>query len=158
MKIGELARITGTSVETIRYYEREGLIPETSRNASNYRIYESVHAKRLSFIRNCRNLDMTLEEIRALLRFKDVPSENCADVSMVLDEHIGHVVTRIAELLILKKQLENLRAKCKVEGNTTVCGILCALSQNMPAVNRQTILPTDHVHGTHGGSKCNCGN
>jgi DNA-binding transcriptional MerR regulator len=73
MKIGELARLVGTNVETIRYYERDGLLPEISRTEGNFRIYGEAHAERLSFIRNCRSLDMTLDEIRVLLRFKDSP-------------------------------------------------------------------------------------
>jgi len=71
MKIGELAQRTNTPVETIRYYEREGLLAEPVRSEANYRVYEDAHAQRLSFIRHCRGLDMTLEEIRVLLRFKD---------------------------------------------------------------------------------------
>jgi DNA-binding transcriptional MerR regulator len=59
MKIGELARLAGTNVETIRYYERDGLLPETSRSEGNYRIYGETHVQRLSFIRRCRSLDMT---------------------------------------------------------------------------------------------------
>jgi DNA-binding transcriptional MerR regulator len=89
MKIGELAHHTGTQVETIRYYEREGLLPETARTDGNYRIYGTTHADRLRFIRNCRSLDMTLDEIRLLLRFKDSPAENCGGVNELLDEHIG---------------------------------------------------------------------
>jgi DNA-binding transcriptional MerR regulator len=91
MKIGELANLTQTQVETIRYYEREGLLPETARTGGNYRIYGDAHAARLSFIRHCRGLDMTLDEIRILLHFKDAPSENCGEVNALLDEHIGHV-------------------------------------------------------------------
>jgi DNA-binding transcriptional MerR regulator len=74
MKIGELARIAMTQVETIRYYERAGLLPETARTEGNYRIYGDAHVERLSFIRNCRNLDMTLEEIRVLLRYGRLPT------------------------------------------------------------------------------------
>ena len=65
MKIGELATLTGCPVETIRYYEREGLLPAPSRSAGNYRQYDTAHVERLSFIRHCRSLDMTQEEIRA---------------------------------------------------------------------------------------------
>jgi hypothetical protein len=69
MKIGELAILTHTPVETIRYYEREGLLPEAARTGGNYRIYDQAQAARLSLIRHCRGLDMTLDEIRTLLRF-----------------------------------------------------------------------------------------
>ncbi len=88
MKIGELARVTGTPVETIRYYEREGLLAAPARTDGNFRIYEDTHAERLSFIRHCRSLDMSLDEIRILLRFKDAPGANCGDVNTLLDAHI----------------------------------------------------------------------
>lgn len=64
MKIGDLSKRTQTQVETIRYYEHEGLLPEPERTESNYRIYGEVHAERLAFIRHCRSLDMTLDETR----------------------------------------------------------------------------------------------
>jgi DNA-binding transcriptional MerR regulator len=73
MRIGDLAEATGTAVETIRFYEREGLIPAAQRADNNYRMYTAAHAERLAFIRHCRNLDMTLDEIRTLLRLRDAP-------------------------------------------------------------------------------------
>ena len=91
MKIGELATNAHTQIETIRYYEREGLLEAPSRSESNYRVYGNAHVERLSFIRHCRGLDMTLAEIRVLLKFKDAPTENCAEVNDLLDKHIGHV-------------------------------------------------------------------
>jgi|APLak6261671648_1056085.scaffolds.fasta_scaffold00518_4 Cd(II)/Pb(II)-responsive transcriptional regulator len=130
IRIGELARLTGTQVETIRYYEREGLLPETARTEGNYRIYGNAHAERLSFIRNCRSLDMTLDEIRALLRFKDSPAENCAAVNTLLDEHIGHVANRIRELRQLERHLKGLRELCQVAQDAGHCGILNELAQN----------------------------
>lgn len=95
MKIGELAKITETQAETIRFYEREGLLREPPRTEGNYRLYEAEHLERLAFIRHCRSLDMTLDEIRALLRFQDAPRDNCHAINDVLDEHIEHVARRI---------------------------------------------------------------
>ncbi len=92
MKIGELAKATGTQTETIRYYERVQLLPTAKRTESNYRVYDSSHVERLAFIRHCRSLDMTLDEIRVLLHFKDAPGENCGAVDALLQAHIGHVV------------------------------------------------------------------
>lgn len=83
LRIGELAQRTGTQVETIRYYEREGLLPEPARSEGNYRLYDRAHAERLSFIRHCRSLDMTLDEIRVLLQFRDAPEQNCGEVNAV---------------------------------------------------------------------------
>jgi DNA-binding transcriptional MerR regulator len=74
MRIGELAQTSGTPIETIRFYEREGLLPAAARTEGNYRIYTPQHADRLGFIRQCRSLDMTLDEVRVLLRFKDQPT------------------------------------------------------------------------------------
>ena len=88
MKIGQLAQQTGTPVDTIRYYEREGLLPRAARTEGNYRIYDAVHLERLAFIRRCRSLDMTLDEIRVLLCFRDRPLESCEDVNTLLDAHM----------------------------------------------------------------------
>ena len=70
MKIGELAAATGTPIETIRYYEREGLLPAPDRTVGNFRIYDETHLSRLEFVRHCRALDMNLDEIRVLLEFR----------------------------------------------------------------------------------------
>lgn len=148
MKIGELAQTTGTAVETIRYYEREGLLPPAERTDSNYRIYTRAHAARLTFIRNCRHLDMTLAEIRELLRLQDGAAPQCAAVNQLLDEHIGHVASRIRELKRLDKELRALRAQCPQTHHTEDCGILQGLSA--PA-EPQGPRPhaTAHPPGTH---------
>lgn len=148
MKIGELAKATHTQVETIRYYEREGLLPETARTEGNYRVYDSVHVDRLSFIRHCRGLDMTLDEIRVLLRFKDSPHENCEQVNDLLDEHIGHVAARIKELRALERQLKTLRESCHESQQAGQCGILTELSSASRHVH-EPVAPRGHVHGAH---------
>lgn len=151
MKIGELASVTSTQIETIRYYEREGLLLETARTQGNYRIYSDVHVARLSFIRHCRSLDMTLDEIRVLLRFKDAPAENCGEVNELLDEHIGHVSERIRELRQLEKQLKGLRELCQKAQDAEHCGILNELTEiarNPRAVRTRA----GHVHGAHAGA------
>lgn len=136
MRIGELAEITGTRIETIRYYERAGLLASPERTEGNFRIYAHAHAERLSFIRHCRSLDMTLDEIRALLRFKDAPSENCGNVNTIVDAHIGHVAARIGELRALEKQLKGLRERCRKVRETAHCGILKELSKTSKGVRR----------------------
>ena len=127
MRIGELSKKTGCDVQTIRYYEREGLLPASARSDANYRIYGSDHLERLSFIRHCRALDMTLEEIRTLLRYRDSPNEACDAVNTLIDEHIEHVVTRIASLQELEKQLKALRVRCSLPRHAKDCGILQGL-------------------------------
>lgn len=127
LKIGELAKRTGCLVETIRYYEREGLLREPARSEGNYRLYTDIHIERLQFIRHCRSLDMTLEEIRNLLRFRDSPEENCSEVDALLDEHIEHVANRIRELKSLQKKLKALRGLCQHAQATKNCRILQSL-------------------------------
>jgi Cd(II)/Pb(II)-responsive transcriptional regulator len=150
MKIGELAHRTNTQAETIRFYEREGLLPEPGRSEANYRIYGDKHTERLSFIRHCRGLDMTLDEIRVLLRFKDAPTENCGEVNDLLDEHIAHVAERVRELRQLEKQLKGLREACLCAQEAQHCGILNELTviakKSVAAHGRK-----GHVHGSHSG-------
>ena len=148
MKIGELAQAAQTQVETIRYYEREGLLPRAPRSEGNYRIYGPEHVERLAFVRHCRSLDMTLDEIRVLLRFKDEPQAECGEVNALLDEHIGHVATRIRELRQLEKQLRALRDQCVGVREAGRCGILNELVQaSSPTVVRSA---SAHVSGAHG--------
>ncbi len=143
MKIGELARLAGTNVETIRYYEHDGLLPETSRTEGNYRIYGEAHAERLSFIRNCRSLDMTLDEIRVLLRFKDSPEVKCDAVNTLLDEHIGRVADRIRELRQLERHLKGLRELCQEAQDAGHCGILNELAQSArPSTKNESGAPS----------------
>ena len=148
MKIGALSSQTGVPIDTIRHYEREGLLPEAARSEGNYRIYEAVHVQRLSFIRHCRGLDMTLDEIRVLLHFKDAPSEDCAEVNALLDEHIGHVAHRIRELRTLEKQLRELRDTCRTTQDAEHCGILNELNKMAGQPSAQRAAP-GHVHGAH---------
>jgi Cd(II)/Pb(II)-responsive transcriptional regulator len=149
MKIGELARVTGTPVQTIRFYEREGVLASPARTQANYRVYQQAHADRLAFVRHCRSLDMTLDEVRALLRFKDAPSEDCGEVDTLLDEHIDHVAQRIRELRALQKDLKALRCMCDERHATKDCGIL----QGLTRASRRPSVPhkhaVGHVQGSH---------
>ncbi|MDB5772443.1 MAG: cadR, partial [Burkholderia sp.] len=134
LKIGDLGKRTDCPVETIRYYEQEGLLPAPARSQSNYRLYGDAHVERLQFIRHCRSLDMTLDEIRSLLRFRDAPEDNCEEVNLLLDQHIWHVARRIAELQALQDQLQTLRSQCHMAQSAKDCGILQSLAstENAP--------------------------
>ncbi len=148
MKIGELAKATGTQTETIRYYERENLLPIAMRTESNYRVYNSSHVERLAFIRHCRCLDMTLDEIRVLLHFKDAPDENCGAVDALLQEHIGHVVSRIRELQALESELRSLQQQCSPGHLAGECGILGGLAN--AALQHNHMQPSEaHPSGAH---------
>lgn len=130
MKIGDLAKATACPVETIRYYEREKLLPEPARSEGNYRMYTQAHVERLTFIRNCRILDMTLEEIRSLLNLRDSPQDPCESVNTLIDEHIEHVRARIEGLVALQTQLVELRQRCSAHAPNEQCGILQRLEKN----------------------------
>ena len=146
MTIGELALTTGSGIETIRYYEREGLLPRTARTSGNYRRYGQEHVELLSFIRHCRSLDMSLDEIRILLRFRSGAQENCGEVNALLDIHLRHVEERIAELQSLERQLQALREKCSSGRPAADCGILRGLGG---APNDRDASGDNHVPRTH---------
>lgn len=150
MKIGELAQASSTPVETIRYYERQGLLPAPARSEGNFRVYEPAHLERLQFIRHCRGLDMSLDEVRVLLRFRDAPQSDCGDVNALLDEHIDHVSRRIRELRALERQLKALRERCAGAPGAEACGILEGLSgaaqEGAPAAPRGR----GHLRSVHG--------
>lgn len=147
MKIGQLSSHADIPIETIRYYEREGLLPDVARSDANYRVYGDDHLERLAFIRNCRALDMTLSEVRTLLRHKDSPDQDCADVNALLEEHLGHVKRRIDALQGLARDLTALRERCGEASDAASCGILQDLSK--PAGIKRP-MPRGHVPGTHG--------
>lgn len=147
MRIGALASAAGCSVETVRYYEREGLLRIATRSDGNYRLYGDDALKRLRFIRRCRSLDMAHDEIRTLLRSLDAPQEPCTEVNLLLDAHIGHVEQRIAELNALHCDLVGLRSQCAAVRDAQDCGIVQALVTTVAAPQ---VDPSSHVHRTHG--------
>ncbi|MBI5926468.1 MAG: Cd(II)/Pb(II)-responsive transcriptional regulator [Aquabacterium sp.] len=128
MKIGELAQVAQCTVETIRYYEKEGLLPAPGRTAGNFRVYGPEHVERLRFIRNCRALDMSHDEIHTLLGLADKAEQGCGAVNEVFDQHIAHVDERIRELTHLKQQLATLRQRCQSVQAVQSCGILQGLA------------------------------
>lgn len=128
MKISELSQRVECPVQTIRYYEKQGLLPPPTRTAGNYRIYTSAHVARLRFIRHCRNLDMTLGEIRQLLKLGDSPGEDCGEVNALLEGHIAQVSQRIAELRALETHLTELRHLCRTSETIQDCAILRELA------------------------------
>jgi DNA-binding transcriptional MerR regulator len=98
MRIGTLAELAGTPAETIRYYERIGLLAPPERSVSNYRQYARSHVERLQFVRRCRSLDISIADVRVLLAFRDAPERNCAEVNEIVDEHLAHVEQHIEAL------------------------------------------------------------
>lgn len=127
--IGALARSTGCRVVTIRYYEKEGLLPRPDRSAGNYRLYGQKEADRLRFIRHCRLHGMSLDEIRQLLVFKDNPSQSCDWIATLVRKRIASVETQLAELAHLKEHLQSLLRSCP-GGQGAGCGILARLESH----------------------------
>jgi Cd(II)/Pb(II)-responsive transcriptional regulator len=123
MKIGELAALAGCDVQTVRFYEREGLLEPPARETSGYRRYDGRALATVRFVRHCRSLDIPLSEVRQLLAFAAEPDQSCAQVNELLDGHIELVSQRIRSLKALQKQLLSLRKSC--DGDTShPCAIL----------------------------------
>jgi len=129
LRIGELAKRADCLVQTVRYYESEGLLPDPARSEGNFRLYSQVHLERLVFIRRCRAKDMALGEIRQLLSFKDNPELDCGEVNALLDAHIEQVRAKITDLRELERELAELRCSCHAERTARDCGILNTLAQ-----------------------------
>lgn len=124
MRIGELARATGVDIDTIRYYERDGLLPPPARAANGYRQYGPAQLERLAFIRHCRALDMPLSDIRRLLDFLAHPELACNDINHLVDTQLARVQARLRSLSALEKQLQSLRQRCDHDHAAGDCGIL----------------------------------
>ena len=125
MRIGELSRLTNVDIETIRYYERVGLLPTATRSDNGYRHYGAQSLERLAFVRHCRALDMPLAEIRRLLEFADHPKADCGDIDSLIDAQLGRVRARLQSMQALEKQLTVLRGQCgSAQHSEGECGIL----------------------------------
>jgi len=112
MQIKDLARRTGVDTETIRYYEKQGLLSAPARRDNGYRDYGDAHLERLAFIRHCRALDMPLADVRVLLGFLEQPAGECGDVEALVDQHLARVRARLASMHALENQLLRLRERC----------------------------------------------
>lgn len=139
--IGELARRTGTKVETVRYYEREGLLPAPKRTAGNYRAYSHRHLNLLSFIRRARDLGFTLDQVRELLDLADDADRPCAAVDAIASTHVMEIDRKIADLNALREELVCLLDQC-ARGTVANCSILDALAPaGIKRRNTETIFP-----------------
>ena len=124
MRIGELARKAGVDVQTVRYYEREGLLQAPARTGSGYRVYAPEQLERLNFVRHCRSLDMPLAEIRRLIELSGERSVSCDEVNALVRAHLGRVQAKRRSLEELEKQLEALNSQCESGHRVADCGIL----------------------------------
>ena len=124
MRIGELAHKAGVDVQTVRYYEREGLLDAPARTGSGYRAYGPEHLERLNFVRHCRSLDMPLAEIRRLLELSTEKSVSCDEVNALVRAHLVRVQAKRRSLEELERQLAALNAQCESGHRVADCGIL----------------------------------
>ncbi len=123
---GTLAAETGVHPETIRYYEKIQLMPEPPRSDGGHRVYDDQHAQRLRFIKRCRELGFTLEEIRGMLTLVDRGEVSCERVQHLADEHISSVRQKIADLRKIERTLKNLVQQCSGK-DVPECPIIDAL-------------------------------
>lgn len=129
LTIGQLARAAEVGVETIRYYEKRGLLAEPRRAPSGYRRYSPDALRRVQFIRRAKDLGFTLREIGSLLSLRVDPRTSCADVRALARTKIADVDRRVHELLQVRAALERLAAQCRGRGPTSECPILDALEE-----------------------------
>jgi len=123
----ELARRTGCNLETIRYYEKIGMMPDPPRTASGYRVYDEAHVSRLRFILRARELGFAIEEIRGLLALVDGGTQTCAEVKERTERHLADVRTKIADLRRIERVLAATAAKCTGD-EVPDCPVLEALT------------------------------
>ncbi len=132
LTIGHLARATRCKVQTIRYYEQIGLLPEPARTAGKQRVYGREQLDRLAFIRHARELGFSIEAIRELLALGDRPDRSCERVDRIASAHLAEVERKIARLGGLRAELARMIRSCR-RGRIAECRIIEVLS--------------DHAHG-----------
>ncbi|MGH6890827.1 MAG: MerR family transcriptional regulator [Dongiaceae bacterium] len=126
MTIGALSKGTGVNIETIRYYERIGLLPPPPRSAGRHRLYRDLHRQRLVFVRRARELGFSLEDVRVLLGLGGGHDMTCREVSALTRHHVGTIRDKIRDLKRLERTLSELAARCQVN-DVPECPILEAL-------------------------------
>ncbi|GHE03964.1 MerR family transcriptional regulator [Defluviimonas sp. 20V17] len=124
---GELARVTGCNIETIRYYEKTGILPDPPRTAAGYRIYTPDHVTRLRFILRARELGFGMDDIRGLLGLEDGTAPNCADVKARTERHLVDIRAKIADLARIEAVLADTAARCSGE-TVPDCAVLRTLA------------------------------
>lgn len=127
LTIGDLSKATGTKVETIRYYERIGLLPAPDRTSGNYRAYEKSDLDRLSFIRRARDLGFGLQQVRELLGLSDQKQRSCEAVDVIARDHLADVDRKLADLKTLRRELGSIIRQCGC-GTIAECRLIEALA------------------------------
>lgn len=134
MKIGEIARRVGIPIDTVRYYERGGLLPPPARRASGYRDYDDGDIPRLRFILRAKALGFTLVEIRELLDLSDEHAGNVGDLKLAVQAKLADIESRMAQLAKIHDALNSMIAACPGDGSVIACPIRSALfNEEVPA-------------------------
>jgi Cu(I)-responsive transcriptional regulator len=128
MNIGKLAQAADTKAETIRYYERIGLLPSPPRTEGNYRDYSAADVRRLIFTRRARDLGFSIDQVRALLDLADHKDQSCEAIDVIAGEHLAEVKRKLADLMALRRELQFLIGQCR-RGTRAECRILEALGR-----------------------------
>jgi MerR family copper efflux transcriptional regulator len=131
MTIGQAARRAGVGIETIRYYERRGLLVETPKSASGYRDFDDAAVERILFIRRAKELGFTLTEIKELLNLRVDSDRNCDDVRIIAEEKMRDIGERIRSLHRIELALRRLVKLCAAEGAGGNCPLLAALEEGL---------------------------
>lgn len=139
MKIGELANRTGCSIQTIRFYERQGLLAPPERSEGNFRLYANTAVQQLGFIKHCRSLDMTLDEIKQMQDLQQSPQLSCKSVDALIDRKLHQVEVRMQELAALKKTLQSMPRACEPGSAIADCDVLKHLKPSANEVHEFTV-------------------
>jgi MerR family mercuric resistance operon transcriptional regulator len=123
---GDLARATGCNLETIRYYEKIGIMPDPPRSSKGYRNYDDTHVQRLKFVMRSRDLGFKLEEVRGLLGLVDDQSQTCAEVQAIAQDHLSDVRSKITDLERIERVLSETVARCTGDA-APECAVVDAL-------------------------------
>ncbi len=122
---GGLSKCTGCNIETIRYYEKIGLMPDPPRSSGGHRLYDDNHLRRLSFIRRARELGFGVEDVRGLLALVDGGGYSCAEIQTLTLDHVGHIRSKIADLRRIERVLTGMAAQCD-QGEIPDCPVIDA--------------------------------
>lgn len=137
LTMGQLARQSGVNLETIRYYERIGILSEPPRTSGGHRKYEGEHLRRLTFIRRARELGFTLDEVRALLGLVDAQNGSCAEARRLGLGHLADIRGKIADLRRMERVLKEMVARC-ADGTLPECPLIEALNGDLPRTSKES--------------------
>ncbi|MBD1225770.1 Cd(II)/Pb(II)-responsive transcriptional regulator [Acinetobacter seifertii] len=131
LSIGQLSKKSDVPIDTIRYYEKVGVLDRIQRSENNYRIYTDQTLTDLLFIKHCRELDISLNDIKTLKQMKAQPKQACTEVDNLVNKYLIEVSEKIERLLLLKETLIDLKQHCSTDRTVDECGILKELQNNL---------------------------